>query len=112
MSGDESAATAPPQQPAAAAAAAAVSDAAVSRSEELKAEANELFKREKYVDSIEKYSEAIELNSSNAVLFANRYLQKEGVQISKSSISFDPRINSTPAYGHGTRYMVNLGKLG
>ena len=38
----------------------------------MKAEANTLFKNEKYSDSIEKYSEAIELNPTNAVLFANR----------------------------------------
>ena len=73
MSGDENAASSPPAAVAAAAtAAAAATEADVARSEDLKAEANQLFKNEKYLDSIDKYSEAIELNPTNAVLFANR----------------------------------------
>ena len=69
MSGDENATSSPPAE---AAAVPLPSEADVARSEDLKAEANQLFKNEKYSDSIEKYSEAIELNPSNAVLFANR----------------------------------------
>lgn len=65
MSGDENAA--PPSPPSV-----VVSDVDVERSDDLKGEANQLFKNEKYSDSIEKYSEAIELNPTNAVLFANR----------------------------------------
>ena len=83
MSGDESATSSSPQPAAAAteaeaaaaaAAASPPSEADVARSDELKAEANALFKNEKYTDSIEKYSEAIELNPTNAVLFANRQM--------------------------------------
>ena len=73
MSGDESATPpSPTEATTEAAAAASPSEADVARSDELKAEANTLFKNEKYSDSIEKYSEAIELNPTNAVLFANR----------------------------------------
>ena len=71
MSGDESAT---PPAAETTAAAAPPSEADVARSDELKAEANALFKNEKYTDSIEKYSEAIELNPTNAVLFANRQM--------------------------------------
>ena len=42
------------------------------KADELKASANELFKNEKFNEAIDLYSSAIELNSNNAVLFANR----------------------------------------
>eukprot|EP00094_Tigriopus_californicus_P012669 TCALIF_12247-PA protein Name:"Similar to Ppp5c Serine/threonine-protein phosphatase 5 (Rattus norvegicus)" AED:0.08 eAED:0.08 QI:0/0/0/0.75/1/1/4/0/498 len=44
----------------------------VDQSNQLKAEANELFKLEKYPDAIDLYSKAIDFNPTNAVLYANR----------------------------------------
>lgn len=49
-----------------------VSEEKVKEAEELKAQANELFKNQKYNDSIDVYSKALEANPTNAVLYANR----------------------------------------
>ena len=50
------------------------------KADELKCQANECFKAEKYPQAIELYTEAIELNPNNAVFYANRsisYLRTE-----------------------------------
>ena len=44
----------------------------MARAEEIKAEANEMFKCEKYPLAIELYSQCIKLNPCNAVYYANR----------------------------------------
>ena len=51
-----------------------VSEERIKESDELKAKANDLFKNEKYNDSIDVYTKAIEINPNNAVLYANRSL--------------------------------------
>ena len=38
----------------------------------LKSEGNQFFSRGQYKEAIDKYSEAIELDSKNAILYANR----------------------------------------
>ena len=42
------------------------------KAEKLKAEANELFKNERFSAAVDLYTQAISLNPSNAVYFANR----------------------------------------
>ena len=44
----------------------------VAKAEELKSQANEYFKTEKYPQAIELYTQSITLNPSNAVYYANR----------------------------------------
>ena len=44
----------------------------VTQAEEIKAQANAMFKSEKYNQAIELYSKCIELNPGNAVFYANR----------------------------------------
>ena len=70
----------------------------LARAELLKGQANELFKNEKYQQAIDLYSQAIELNSDNAVYYANRsiaYLRTEcfGYALSDASkaIEMDPK---------------------
>ncbi|MBA0812467.1 hypothetical protein Gohar_026435 [Gossypium harknessii] len=46
----------------------------VSRAEEIKNQANEAFKAHRYGQAIDLYTQAIELNSQNAVYWANRSL--------------------------------------
>ncbi len=42
------------------------------KADSLKNEGNELMKQEKFTEALEKYKEAIEINSSNAVYYCNR----------------------------------------
>ena len=44
----------------------------MTQAEEIKAQANAMFKSEKYNQAIELYSQCIELNPGNAVFYANR----------------------------------------
>ena len=44
----------------------------VAKAEELKSQANEYFKAEKYPQAIELYTQCIQLNPNNAVYYANR----------------------------------------
>ena len=44
----------------------------VAKAEELKPQANEYFKAEKYPQAIELYTQCIQLNPNNAVYYANR----------------------------------------
>ena len=44
----------------------------IAQAERIKAEANEMFKCEKYPQAIELYSQCIQLNPCNAVYYANR----------------------------------------
>ena len=49
-----------------------VSGENIQKAEELKSQANEYFKTEKYPQAIELYTQCIKLNPSNAVYYANR----------------------------------------
>ncbi|KAK2502407.1 hypothetical protein MC885_010717, partial [Smutsia gigantea] len=49
-------------------------DGALKRAEELKTQANDYFKAKDYENAIKFYSQAIELNSSNAIYYGNRSL--------------------------------------
>ena len=44
----------------------------INKAEELKSQANEYFKTEKYPQAIEIYTQCIKLNPNNAVYYANR----------------------------------------
>ncbi|PRQ52010.1 putative protein-serine/threonine phosphatase [Rosa chinensis] len=70
----------------------------VSRAEEIKLLANEAFKAHKYSQAIDLYTQAIELNSKNAVYYANRsfaHLKLEeygsAIQDASMAIEVDPR---------------------
>lgn len=49
-------------------------DGALKRAEELKTQANDYFKAKDYENAIKFYSQAIELNPSNAIYYGNRSL--------------------------------------
>ncbi|OEL34444.1 Serine/threonine-protein phosphatase 5, partial [Dichanthelium oligosanthes] len=82
----------------------------------LKLKANEAFKANKFSQAIELYSQAIELNSSNAVYWANRAfahtkLEEYGsaVQDATKAIEVDPRY-SKGYYRRGAAYLA-MGKF-
>ncbi|RLN29559.1 serine/threonine-protein phosphatase 5 [Panicum miliaceum] len=86
------------------------------KAEELKLKANEAFKANKFSQAIELYSQAIELNSSNAVYWANRAfahtkLEEYGsaVQDATKAIEIDPRY-SKGYYRRGAAYLA-MGKF-
>lgn len=88
----------------------------VQKAEELKLKANEAFKANKFSQAIELYSQAIELNSSNAVYWANRAfahtkLEEYGsaVQDATKAIEIDPRY-SKGYYRRGAAYLA-MGKF-
>ncbi|PAN16747.1 hypothetical protein PAHAL_3G083000 [Panicum hallii] len=88
----------------------------VQKAEELKLKANESFKANKFSQAIELYSQAIELNSSNAVYWANRAfahtkLEEYGsaVQDATKAIEIDPRY-SKGYYRRGAAYLA-MGKF-
>ena len=49
-----------------------VSGENIQKAEELKSQANDYFKSEKYPQAVELYTQCIKLNPSNAVYYANR----------------------------------------
>ncbi|XP_072965076.1 serine/threonine-protein phosphatase 5 [Typha angustifolia] len=86
------------------------------RAEELKTLANEAFKANKFSQAIELYSQAIELNESNAVYWANRAfahtkLEEYGsaVQDATTAIEIDPKY-SKGYYRRGAAYLA-MGKF-
>ncbi|KAF8725573.1 hypothetical protein HU200_020107 [Digitaria exilis] len=88
----------------------------VQKAEELKLKANEAFKANKFSQAIELYSHAIELNTSNAVYWANRAfahtkLEEYGsaVQDATKAIEIDPRY-SKGYYRRGAAYLA-MGKF-
>nr|CAB3459860.1 unnamed protein product [Digitaria exilis] len=88
----------------------------VQKAEELKLKANEAFKANKFSQAIELYSQAIELNTSNAVYWANRAfahtkLEEYGsaVQDATKAIEIDPRY-SKGYYRRGAAYLA-MGKF-
>ncbi|KDP26984.1 hypothetical protein JCGZ_22100 [Jatropha curcas] len=91
-------------------------DSKVSRAEEIKVLANEAFKAHKYSQAIDLYSQAIELNSENAVYWANRAfahtkLEEYGsaIQDSSKAIEIDPKY-SKGYYRRGAAYLA-MGKF-
>ncbi|TVU17044.1 hypothetical protein EJB05_33054 [Eragrostis curvula] len=88
----------------------------VQKAEELKLKANDAFKANKFSQAIELYNQAIELNSSNAVYWANRAfahtkLEEYGsaVQDATKAIEIDPRY-SKGYYRRGAAYLA-MGKF-
>lgn len=91
-------------------------NSSVSRAEELKALANEAFRAKKYSQAIDLYSQAIELNSLNAVYYANRAfahtkLEEYGsaIQDASKAIEIDPRYPKG-YYRRGAAYLA-MGKF-
>lgn len=77
-------------------------DAQKSRAEELKNQANECFKNKDYEHAIKYYTEAIEIDSSNAIYYANRsfaYLRQEAFGYALNDAV--QAIKSNPAYLKG-----------
>ncbi|KAL4332503.1 hypothetical protein GQ457_07G003810 [Hibiscus cannabinus] len=88
----------------------------VSRGEEIKIQANDAFKAHKYGQAIDLYTQAIELNSQNAVYWANRAfahtkLEEYGsaIQDATKAIEVDPRY-SKGYYRRGAAYLA-MGKF-
>ncbi|KAG8488217.1 hypothetical protein CXB51_018776 [Gossypium anomalum] len=88
----------------------------VSQAEEIKVQANEAFKAHKYGQAIDLYTQAIELNSQNAVYWANRAfahtkLEEYGsaIQDATKAIEVDPKY-SKGYYRRGAAYLA-MGKF-
>ncbi|KAL5582610.1 hypothetical protein UlMin_015052 [Ulmus minor] len=88
----------------------------VSRAEELKVLANEAFKAHKYAQAIDLYTQAVEINSHNAVYWANRsfaHLKLEeygsAIQDASKAIEVDPKY-SKGYYRRGAAYLA-MGKF-
>ncbi|KAK8631707.1 hypothetical protein V6N13_028488 [Hibiscus sabdariffa] len=88
----------------------------VSRAEEIKIQANDAFKAHKYGQAIDLYTQAIELNSQNAVYWANRAfahtkLEEYGsaIQDATKAIEVDPRY-SKGYYRRGAAFLA-MGKF-
>ncbi|MCL7035799.1 hypothetical protein MKW94_003193 [Papaver nudicaule] len=86
------------------------------RAEELKVLANEAFKGNKYNQAIDLYTQAIEINSQNAVYYANRAfahtkLEEYGsaIQDATKAIEVDPKY-SKGYYRRGAAYLA-MGKF-
>ncbi|KQK03219.1 serine/threonine-protein phosphatase 5 [Brachypodium distachyon] len=92
------------------------SNANVQKAEELKLKANDAFKANKFSQAVDLYDQAIDLNSSNAVYWANRAfahtkLEEYGsaVQDATKAIEIDPRY-SKGYYRRGAAYLA-MGKF-
>ncbi|QCD78423.1 serine/threonine-protein phosphatase 5 isoform X1 [Vigna unguiculata] len=88
----------------------------ISKAEELKVLANEAFNARKYSQAIDLYTQAIELNSGNAVYYSNRafaHLRLEeygsAIQDASEAIEIDPKY-SKGYYRRGAAY-IGLGKF-
>ncbi|XP_021603934.1 serine/threonine-protein phosphatase 5 isoform X1 [Manihot esculenta] len=88
----------------------------VYRGEEIKVLANEAFKARKYAQAIDLYTQAIELNSQNAVYWANRAfahtkLEEYGsaIQDASKAIEIDPKY-SKGYYRRGAAFLA-MGKF-
>jgi len=87
----------------------------VTQAEEIKAQANAMFKSEKYNQAIELYSKCIELNPGNAVFYANRsiaYLRTEcfGYALSDASKAIETDKSYLKAYYRRAAAYMSLGK--
>ncbi|GAV77161.1 LOW QUALITY PROTEIN: Metallophos domain-containing protein/TPR_1 domain-containing protein/PPP5 domain-containing protein/TPR_11 domain-containing protein [Cephalotus follicularis] len=88
-----------------------------SRAEEVKNFANEAFKGHKYAQAIDLYTKAIELNSQNAVYWANRAfahtkLEEYGsaIQDASKAVEVDPKYSKAWYYRRGAAYLA-MGKF-
>ncbi|KAL7000625.1 Serine/threonine-protein phosphatase 5 [Sarracenia purpurea var. burkii] len=88
----------------------------ISRAEEIKLLANEAFKVHRYSQAIDLYTQAIELNSQNAVYWANRAfahtkLEEYGsaIQDASRAVEVDPKY-SKGYYRRGAAYLA-MGKF-
>ncbi|VAH74349.1 unnamed protein product [Triticum turgidum subsp. durum] len=92
------------------------SNSNVQKAEELKLRANDAFKANKFSQAVELYDQAIDLNGSNAVYWANRAfahtkLEEYGsaVQDATKAIEIDPKY-SKGYYRRGAAYLA-MGKF-
>ncbi|KAI3734292.1 hypothetical protein L6452_13757 [Arctium lappa] len=88
----------------------------VSEAEQIKLQANEAFKAHKYSQAIDLYTQAIELNSENAVYLANRALAHtkleeygSAIQDASKAVEIDPKY-SKGYYRRGAAYLA-MGKF-
>lgn len=87
----------------------------VGKAEELKSQANEYFKTEKYPQAIELYTQCIQLNPNNAVYYANRsiaYLRSEcfGYALADASKAIETDKSYLKAYYRRAAAYMSLGK--
>jgi len=92
-----------------------VSGENIQKAEELKSQANEYFKTEKYPQAIELYTQCIKLNPSNAVYYANRsiaYLRSEcfGYALADASKAIETDKSYLKAYYRRAAAYMSLGK--
>merc|ERR1719273_2146562 len=83
--------------------------------EDFKAQANDFFKKEKYSNAEELYSKAIELDSTNAIYFANRsitHIKQEsfGYALTDASKAIELDSTYTKAYYRRAAAHMALGK--
>ncbi|XP_048327991.2 serine/threonine-protein phosphatase 5 isoform X1 [Ziziphus jujuba] len=88
----------------------------VSRAEELKLLANEAFKAHKYAQAIELYTQAIEINSQNAVYLANRAfahlkLEEYGSAIQDASMAIEVDPKYSKGYYRRGAALLAMGKF-
>ena len=84
-------------------------------SDRLKGQANDLFKAEKYGEAVEVYGKAIDLNPTNAVLFANRSianlrLENFGYALADANKAIENDKNYLKAYYRRAAAHMALGK--
>jgi len=87
----------------------------INKAEDLKSQANEYFKTEKYPQAIELYTQCIQLNPSNAVYYANRsiaYLRSEcfGYALADASKAIEVDKAYLKAYYRRAAAYMSLGK--
>ncbi|KAL4622315.1 serine/threonine-protein phosphatase 5 isoform X2 [Castanea sativa] len=93
-----------------------IENSSISHAEEIKVLANEAFQARKYAQAIDLYTQAIELNSQNAVYWANRafaHIKREeygsAIQDASKAVEVDPKY-SKGYYRRGTAYLA-MGKF-
>jgi len=87
----------------------------LNKAEELKSQANDYFKTEKYQQAIELYTQCIKLNPNNAVYYANRsisYLRTEcfGYALADASKAIETDKSYLKAYYRRAAAYMSLGK--
>ena len=64
----------------------------IEQAEKFKAEANELFKNEKYTAAADLYTQAINLNPTNAVYYANRSIANHRIENFGKHLTFSSKV--------------------
>lgn len=85
----------------------AVSDEQRKEAERLKNEGNELMKREEYLEALDRYGRAIELDPSNAVYYCNRAAAHSKLNNHESALDDCQR-----AISHDPNYSKAYGRMG